>query len=538
MEGRGLKVSVIFHINCINLHMVKDCKIIVYLTVTSHKYAKIAIPQIMNQSCVDDLILLVQANDSYTKGYIQTTKIEYGDKIQILNIAQSKNIDMTVADTFKTLQHKKQEICVYFGDKICFISPNCIQNLASCVLEYPEYEMIYPAGVNTERTTYIYQATNHLKPHLLWKWNADYLDDFSFKKTPLSFHVELHEFFLNELENKEVKEFDFGHYIISPKETTPTHAFATRGDVCTNHFKNTKNNLFSSPHKHIVGMLCGDAICSWFTNIKHQNGLESSGLLNRYQQLGHKVYESKPLQSKTNIDDISEFDIGLTPGALFSNFTGEFEIKFAISSHVSTCQKTLPVLLKSLKEASVLDENILVVVGGSSKQYIEKKNNIVYSYVTHNSFDHNALIDIVEKGWGGDWWFVLHDTMKVGIKFQERLLSIGPKASYIAALKEGWMNIGLFSKSAIRDMSNYIIQLKNCNKMQAILSEKLYARMCESSYYDIIEQINFPYYGDIYGDGVDRQVMYMPTIDLYKFQSFHYHSSTTKKLINDWVIEC
>jgi len=517
--------------------MVQDYKIKVYLAVTSHKYAKIVTSQILSQSCVDNLVLLVKSEDSYTKGFVQTAATEHDGKIEIVNLPNSKNLESSISEYFHTIQHKKNDICVYLGDYICFLAPDCIEELSKFTIDNPEYEMIYPSAVNTERTTYIFQITNHLKPKLLWRWNSDYLDDYSFKNTPLEFHIEVHESFIEEAESIGLSKFKFGHYTLNPREVKPKHAFAMSGDTFNSHFKSLKSNFFQTPEKHIVSAFCGRALCSWFTNGRHKIALESSDLLSKYQKLGQIIYSSN-YQSKysTAKDDISEFDTGLTLGAMFGETHNHFEIKFAISSHISTQHKTLPVLLKSLSEAQIDNENVLVVIGGSPKEYIERKNGVLHSYVTHNSFDHNAIIDIVEKDWGGDWWFIMHDTTKAGLKFQERLLNIGPKASHVAALKEGWLNMGLFSKEALRDMSGYILQLKNCNKMQAILSEKLYTRMSDCAYFDVVEQINFPYYGDIYGDGVERQVMHMPTIDLYKFQSFHYHSESTKKIIDEWVM--
>jgi len=515
--------------------MVQGHKILVHLTVSSHKYAKIIVPQILSQECVDSLVLLVSSDDSYTKGYLQTVSIEHGSKVQIVHLNKSQPADSSVLEYFKSKKFHKDDVCVYFASQICFIAPDCIEELSKFAIDNPEYELVYPAAVNTERTTYIFQVTSHLKPRLLWRWDTAYLDEFSFKNTQPSFHIEAHESFLKEASEDGLDCFKFGVYTLSGTEVVPNHAFAMMGEVSNSHFK-LKYNFFRSD-KHFLSAITGKALCSWFANPVHKKSLDNTDLLSKYQDLGQAVYLNTEQDSNKVNDDISEVDTGFHLSAFLNKKKESFDIKFAISSHVSTQKKTLPVLLKSMVEANIDKENILVVVGGAEEQHIERKNGILYSYVTHNSFDHNSIIDVVEKDWGGEWWFFLHDTTKAGLKFKEKLLKIGPKANHVAALKDGWLNMGLFSQDALRSMKNYILQLKNCNKMQAILSEKLYTRMSDYTYYDIVEQINFPYYGDIYGDGIDRQVMHMPTIDLYKFQSFHYHSEATKKVIDEWVIK-
>lgn len=505
--------------------MVRDYKVVVYLAISSHKYAKIVIPQILAQKAVDSLILLTRPEDTYTKGYLQTIAIEHGDKISINSLSTNKNFNQSIVDFFKKTKHNIQELCFYFSDRICFIENNCVETLSEFLITNPEYELVCPATVNTDRTTYIYQVTNHLQPYLLWRWNTDYFDAFTIKDAKPEFRKQIHESFLDEAESRGLEFMKFGYYTPTSKESIQKHAFISFGDVFSNHFKDG-HKLFSS--------ICGNTICSWFSDDKQLDYMEQTTLLKRYQELDNKI-KSNQNQAEC-IDDISKFDIGFPLGSLFESDDAN-EINIAISSHISTIQKTLPVLLKSLEDASINKEKILVVVGGSPKEYLERKNGVLYSYVEHNSYDHNALIDIAEKGFGGDRWFAMHDTAKVGQQFKSKLVAFGHKSNYISIFKEGWLNMGLFSKKAIREMRPYILQLKNCNKMQAILSEKMYNRMIDSTHYDVSDNINFVYYGDVYGDGIDRQTLYIESLDLYKFQSYHYYSASTKQTVDEWLVK-
>lgn len=514
--------------------MVQGHTVVVYLAVTNHKIAKTVIPQILKQSGADSVVLLVGSEDTYVKGVIHSATFEHGDKIAV-EYLKSKSLEAALAEHFKNIAPSKDDICVFIGDQVCFISPDFVENLSKFTINNQDLDIVFPACINTERTTYIYQVMGHYEPKLLWRWDTSYLDEFEFKNTKASFHVDLHEEFLSKASESGLSQYSFSKYFLSRSEMTPYHGFAMTGANLTQHFK-SKTNVFNSSGKSYIGAICGRAICSWLSNAEHKQEIDKTDILMKYQKFGQELYEPKQKKKVIETDSISEFDMGLAPGAIFPSQPDAFNVKIAISSHVSTQHKTLPILLGSLSDANVPSENILVVIGGSDSDKIEKKHGIIHSYVTHNSFDHNATIDIVEKGWGGDWWFVMHDTTKAGKAFYQRLNKIGAKAEHVAALKGGWLNMGLFSRQSLKDMGDYILQLKNCNKMQAILSEKMFTRMTEYDFYDIVEQIDFPFYGDIYGDGVERQVMHLTNIDLYKFQSFHYHSDSVRKLIDSWLV--
>lgn len=514
--------------------MVQSHKVVVYLAVTNHKIAKTVIPQILKQSGADSVVLLVGSDDAYVKGVIHSTTFEHDGKF-VVEYLKNKNLESSLSEYFRGVVPDKQDVCIFIGDKVCFIAPDFVENLANFTINNPDLDMSHPACINTERTTYIYQVMGHYDPKLLWRWDTSYLDEFEFKNTKASFHIALHEEFLSKATDSGLSQYSFSKYFLNRNEMTPYHGFAMTGDNLAQHFK-SKTNIFNSSGKSYISAICGRSLCSWLSSATHKSEIDKTDILLKYQKFGQDLYDSNSKNKITETDSISEFDIGLSPGAMFPSQPDTFNVKIAISSHVSTQNKTLPILLDSLVDANVPSENILVVIGGSDSEKIEKKHGVIHSYVTHNSFDHNATIDIVEKGWGGDWWFVMHDTTKAGKAFYQRLNKIGAKAEHVAALKDGWLNMGLFSRKSLKDMGDYILQLKNCNKMQAILSEKMFTRMTEYDFYDIVEQIDFPFYGDIYGDGVDRQVMHLTNIDLYKFQSFHYHSDSVRKLIDSWLV--
>jgi hypothetical protein len=104
-------------------------------------------------------------------------------------------------------------------------------------------------------------------------------------------------------------------------------------------------------------------------------------------------------------------------------------------------------------------------------------------------------------------------------------------------LEEGWLNMGLFSKDFIEKNKNYILSLKNCNKMQAILSEQMYSRMGDPSFINSRARTQLKGKTDVYNDGVERLIIYFADLDLYKYQSFHYNSENTRLLKEKYLLD-
>jgi hypothetical protein len=121
----------------------------------------------------------------------------------------------------------------------------------------------------------------------------------------------------------------------------------------------------------------------------------------------------------------------------------------------------------------------------------------------------------------------LHDTTEVGSNFLNLIAKRGCTHDHIAIGDEGWLNMGLFSLKFITECKNYILSLKNCSKLRAILSERVYPKLTESSSYCGRHGFSFLAHRDVYGDGVIRRVIYYPEIDLYKYQSFYIEKKET-----------
>lgn len=191
--------------------------------------------------------------------------------------------------------------------------------------------------------------------------------------------------------------------------------------------------------------------------------------------------------------------------------------KFIISSYISSYKNTLPKIIDSLKRNNIPNDNIISIVGGCDNK--SREENIIFT--NHNSFDHTGIIEIIESKLESKYWFALHDTCEAGPNFYQNITKHKITKPYIALTEMAWMNMGLFSNQYIQNNKDYILSLKNCSKIRAILSERVYSRLDDYSWFGL--QKDYQRIRDcknIYNDEKKRDVLYFPFLDLYKFQSY------------------
>ena len=215
----------------------------------------------------------------------------------------------------------------------------------------------------------------------------------------------------------------------------------------------------------------------------------------------------------------------------------EFLPKFIISSHVSSFEKAVPKLVKSLIKSGVDKSNIIVVVGGADECKEKLSNGVKTHYVNHNSYDHTGLIFLLESDEDHEWWWSMHDTTEVGPGFYQKIIKYGAKNEHVSVGEEGWLNMGLFSIKFLKRIRHYVLSLKNCSKLSAILSERVYPRLTRSSSYSSAGDFIFLDHRNVYSDGVIRRVIYYEAIDLYKYQSFYLEKQQTLEYLKNQEID-
>lgn len=195
--------------------------------------------------------------------------------------------------------------------------------------------------------------------------------------------------------------------------------------------------------------------------------------------------------------------------------------KIVISSHIKSYQTIAPLFIESLIRSGLSIEQILLVVGGNDSKSKSSFLNCKTVFVDHNSYDHTGLIEVLEGNHKADYWFSSHDTCIAGYEFVDFLKKYKPQKDYVSMTDMGWLNMGLFKKSYLERNKGYIFSLKNCSKIRAILSERVFTRLEDFDYfvsdYNCIRTLENE---NIYKDDKKRNVLYFKGIDFYKYQSY------------------
>lgn len=199
-----------------------------------------------------------------------------------------------------------------------------------------------------------------------------------------------------------------------------------------------------------------------------------------------------------------------------------YNFKIVISSYKTSYKITAKKLIESLAENNNFPRSqILLVVGGYESKSESKFLDIKTIYVDHNSYDHTGLIEIIEGQHQSEFWFSTHDTCIAGDNFINFIKSFKYKKDYTSMTDMGWLNMGMFHKNYLKRNTEYILSMKNCSKIRAILSERVFTRLEDYDYYikdsDCLRSLENQ---NIYKDNKKRNVLYFKDIDLFKYQSY------------------
>jgi hypothetical protein len=228
------------------------------------------------------------------------------------------------------------------------------------------------------------------------------------------------------------------------------------------------------------------------------------------------------------------------------------KIKICVNSTKNYSEKTLPIIIPSLIEAGIDPEDIFVFEGGYYERSVIKKDTYTLIQTDNNTIDLTGLIDIVENELESDYWFYIHDTCKVGLKFKQLLYNIPESLpDKIALTVHPSMNIASYKYSCLMKYKNILLKYKNRDYSEKKLKQlKEWNTHCEDlilhkphqtgigmvgihsdtiEFYnqeisDCIKIENQNWYG-----GVKRIVEYYPQLDLYKSKA-NYHR-TIKPII-------
>ena len=206
-------------------------------------------------------------------------------------------------------------------------------------------------------------------------------------------------------------------------------------------------------------------------------------------------------------------------------------IKIAIATNKRFFEKSLPIIIPSLLDAGILKEDIHVFNAGFDSHFNEVIDGITYHFLDHNSYEYSPLIEIVEKEIESEYWFLIHDTCKVGSNFKKLLYGIpDPKPLKMALRSKPAMSIGLYNYQYLLSLKENLIRIKNQDysnesmmrwKLWGVPNEDYILWMHAPSpiIYNNDSSHSVTDYDNWYGTDTIRRTEYYPSLDIYKNKS-------------------
>lgn len=209
----------------------------------------------------------------------------------------------------------------------------------------------------------------------------------------------------------------------------------------------------------------------------------------------------------------------------------DHEIKIAIASSKHFKDKTLPIILTSLLQNDIKEEDIIIFISGYEANSESIENGVTYRQLDFNSFEYSPLIDITENDLESEYWFLIHDTCRVGNNFKNLLYNIPNDKPPKIALKEcPSMSIGSYSYKYLKTEQDRLAAIKNKDYSPHSMSQwKIWGVpnedymlwktpldtlvYNENSTWDVVDYENW------YGTNTIRRTEYYHSLDLYKNKS-------------------
>lgn len=137
-------------------------------------------------------------------------------------------------------------------------------------------------------------------------------------------------------------------------------------------------------------------------------------------------------------------------------------LKIAVSSNINFYDKTLPILLPSLINSGFSKNDIFIFISGSDIKETKILDGFTYIFTKQNSYEYTPLIEIVENFIESEYWFLIHDTCKVGPDFKKLVTNIPETKPYKIALKsKPSMSIGAYRYDYLLMNKDKLLKIKN-----------------------------------------------------------------------------
>ena len=210
------------------------------------------------------------------------------------------------------------------------------------------------------------------------------------------------------------------------------------------------------------------------------------------------------------------------------------KITIAIASNINFYQQSLPIVIPSLLEQGIEPNDIHVFIAGCGDYVYQNQDGIHYHQLEHNSYEYSPLIEVVDKQIQADYWFLIHDTCKVGPKFKELIYNIPPERPDKVAMRlTPSMSIGAYKYEYLLTVKDKLMSIRNTDLSRESLKKWKYWGVSAEDYIlwqteptpsiyngnDKDGEWELVGYENWFGTDVVRRTEYYPSLDLYKNKS-------------------
>lgn len=200
--------------------------------------------------------------------------------------------------------------------------------------------------------------------------------------------------------------------------------------------------------------------------------------------------------------------------------------KIAISSHIGFYEKTYPIIVNSLLNSGVNENDIYFFIGGCEK-YEKIDSRINLWKVDHNSIDFTGLISVLDLELTSDRWFLLHDTLYVGSNFYSAISNKTSDKKVINMSRLWPKNMGSYSQSYLEEISETLLTEYKNKDLSLEYTKKFKEMNVKTENRFLLNEDFFtekmPYIlqrtTDFYSSNTMRDIQHYPEIDIYKIQS-------------------
>lgn len=208
------------------------------------------------------------------------------------------------------------------------------------------------------------------------------------------------------------------------------------------------------------------------------------------------------------------------------------KITFAIPTVIHYIEKTIPVVVNSLLKNNIQPEQIHIFINSSDRNEDEVIDGITYHH--HMGLSYFEWVSpkvILERNLESDWWFLLHDTVEFGDKFETLFTSfMETNQKKIIKLTPVHSNsIGMLHQDIFNTHREFFLnKFKDIDTISDIIERKRWCIKNENQYLHLEPYAYFQpgdaHQSQILGNRYDVQRVeeYFHGIDMMKYKKNNY----------------